>query len=274
MTGFGEAVAILGPLIDYAAAATGLHAWFTGLQTGRQLDEALVRLEQAHKRIEILSERILLVPWLQQVYPIGGQPQILINRQQIREVSEPVAERLHSKILLGSVVSTPPKLREALRKDPRNVLIDVRPSSEVEKHSQPNLIPVLFVENGSLYTGWQARGALPLMMDCEYKPFDAVISPETTGEALKQDRVILDLPAIRTVFFSVHRKCRIVLTESRLSFVDRENPSFSWTLDRVVISQFRARNGSLELETMGGRRHRLEASSMVLEKLLEELRGY
>jgi hypothetical protein len=265
-----EAIAVVG----FVSSVAGLHSWYTGLKAGDQLDQAIAQLHHSRKRVEHLSDEILLAPWLHQVYPLKGDPQILVNRKEIRKVAEPLPEPLHSRILLGSLVSTPTKLRKVLQNNPQDVLLDVSPVAQAKPAWSPNLVPVLFFQDGTLWVGWQARGALPLMLGCEFERFDAVVPGRVQGSQEGRDSVILDLPAHRTHLLSVHRHCRVSLTQDRLIFTDRDNERLSFAIDRSVILRILPRDGALQIDTVGGRRRRIEGSSIVLERVLEELRGF
>ncbi len=152
-------LAILGAV---SGAAT-LHGYFTGLKTGNEI-------RHIQPRVERLSDHILYTPSIQQVHAINETSDKVSDLRELREMLEPVQTGLNQDILSTAVLSTPSKLKEAFRKDPFEVLIETRPVGRAKKPSNPDLLPIFFHENGVHYVGWQTRGVLPLIFNCDYSP--------------------------------------------------------------------------------------------------------
>ena len=83
------------------------------------------------------------------------------------------------------MILTPEKMRNALAQNPFEVLIDTRPAKYFSARIPPEGVPVLFEHDGMQFLGWQTRGMLPLLFNCEYQEMAAVStgSPSRTGSA-------------------------------------------------------------------------------------------
>jgi len=60
-------------------------------------------------------------------------------------------------------------------------LEDIRPQHLAVRHANPDKAPVLFVHQGVRYIGWQMRGALPVLFNCELRDLPglgASLTPE------------------------------------------------------------------------------------------------
>ena len=70
----------------------------------------------------------------------------------------------------SDVILTPEKMRQAMKSNPWEVLLDIRPVSHAMNQTNQDMVPIHFEENGIQYIGWQLRGAIPMLFDCEYRP--------------------------------------------------------------------------------------------------------
>lgn len=113
---------------DVAGKATKLCDWFTGVSAGEHMNSVVNQLAGNNSRVERLSDRVWYAPNLQQAINQEGNKQ-LQNNQQIFDLINPVAEALGTDVLASAVISTPDKLKQAFKKDPWELLIEVRPAT-------------------------------------------------------------------------------------------------------------------------------------------------
>ncbi|HST62111.1 MAG TPA: hypothetical protein VLK84_25640 [Longimicrobium sp.] len=154
-------------VLSIADTASKVYDWFTGVSTGDQLKQTLATLEKAQTQVQRLSDHILYAPTLQQAVSFD-QSALLSNGRDIRSMLDPVAESMHTGLLTTAVVSTPAKLKAAFNKNPWEVLVEVRPVDRAKPPSNPDLVPIVFTDGGRPYVGWQTRGALPVLFDCDF----------------------------------------------------------------------------------------------------------
>jgi formylglycine-generating enzyme required for sulfatase activity len=117
---------------------------------------------------ERLSDKILYAPDMQAVHDTTQSRQRVEHLRNVLEYLEPVQKALDEDILSSAIVLTPDKMQQALNKSPWEVLIDVRPANLVTKPNNPDLLPILFAHSGMHYIGWQMRGTLPILFNCEF----------------------------------------------------------------------------------------------------------
>jgi hypothetical protein len=119
--------------------------------------------------VERLSDNILYAHNLQGISDTTQKQQQLVqNLRDIRESLEPASKSLQQNILSSAIILTPEKMRQALIKNPWEILFDVRPANLSTQPTNPELIPILFEHNKLQYIGWQLKGTLPILFDCEY----------------------------------------------------------------------------------------------------------
>lgn len=174
-------------IMNAAEYGKGIYNWFSGAKSGDQfIKEAVDELKRTRLEVQHLSDHILYCPGIQEVRKVHGVSSRLDNEKAIKKALDPITKALKSDILSTAIVSTPEKLKDAFTKNPWEVLMDVRPADRVSKPSNPDMVPVLFTDRDTSYIGWQMRGALPLLLGCDYSPADL----------RKQSRVIEPPPLI------------------------------------------------------------------------------
>ena len=147
-------------------------------------------LEGIHNKFEHLSDHIVYAKSLSAVEDVTRTRQQKIeDLREARQYLEPVQQTLGQEIVSSAIVVTPEKMQQALQKNPWDVLMEVRPASFASKPPDPDLVPILFIHNNVQYIGWQKRGMLPIMFDCELNelwlpPTSSLVSP--TGTPLTQ----------------------------------------------------------------------------------------
>jgi hypothetical protein len=68
------------------------------------------------------------------------------------------------------MIQTPQKMQDAMKKDPWEILTDIRPWSRTKIPNDPDMVPIMFNHEGITYVGWQKHGTLPMLFNCEYNP--------------------------------------------------------------------------------------------------------
>ncbi len=177
----------------------------SGMLRGNK-DESLQYMERMCQGVEglsatfeKLSEKIVYAPDMQAVLDTTQTTQQKIeDLREVREYLEPVQQALDEDILSSAMIFTPERMQEALNKSPWEVLMDVRPVNLASKPTNPDLLPILFEHSGMQYVGWQMRGSLPMLFNCE---FDELWVPDVKvngvvdlGEALSTQEFEVDVP--------------------------------------------------------------------------------
>ncbi len=125
-------------------------------------------LEGIHAKFEQLSDHIVYAKSLSAVEDVTrSRQQKVEDLREARQYLEPVQQALGQEIISSAIVVTPERMQRALQKNPWDVLIEVRPASFASKPPDSDYVPILFIHNNVQYIGWQKRGALPVMFDCE-----------------------------------------------------------------------------------------------------------
>jgi len=147
-------------------------------------------LEGIHNKFEQLSDHIIYAKSLSAVEDVTRTRQQKVeDLREARQYLEPVQQALGQDIVSSAIVVTPERMQRVLQKNPWDVLLDVRPVSFASRPSHPDLVPIMFIHNNLQYIGWQTRGMLPIMFDCELNelwlpPTPSLVSP--TGTPLTQ----------------------------------------------------------------------------------------
>ena len=172
----------IGTAVSPLASFLGIHSAFGGMRTAKKVD-ALIEEFHAHDRrvtaqIEKLTDGIYYAPSVQQVRTLCPTTPVT-DRKALVQAIQPLRDRLQTEMLLTAVRSTPRKLREAFNNNPWKVLMDIRPITRASRSDaqNPDLVPVLFSEDGIDYLGWQMQGALAVLLDCEFDPVFPGMSP-------------------------------------------------------------------------------------------------
>jgi len=176
--------------LSILADIAGLHSWLTGIRHGRIHDRLLDELLQTKATVERLSDHLYYVSSVQQVRDITKlQQKQLLDKRTISELLNPLQENLRQDILATAVIATPEKLLKAFNKDPWEVLIDPRPLDRVKKPENPDLFPIIFKHQSVYFIGWQMKGVLPSLFDCEYDPDRGLYIPKyDTKPAEKENK--------------------------------------------------------------------------------------
>ena len=163
-------------ILNVAEKATRIYDWFTGVSAGEKKNSNVDSLAKNKSQIVRLSDRVLYAPSFHQVSS-NEQARALNDNKKIYDLLDPMAQALETEVLASAVISTPEKLRSAFNKDPWEVLLDIRPVERTKKSSNPDLIPISFHDNNLQYIGWQTRGALPILFNCQFESNGNIWAP-------------------------------------------------------------------------------------------------
>jgi formylglycine-generating enzyme required for sulfatase activity len=157
--------------ISVLGAANTIHDSYNKI-TGifRSKDNSHIEyLDRIATGIERLSDNILYAPNMETVQDITQSRQRQIsNLREVKQSLEPVQKAVGSEILSSAIILTPDKMQLAMQKSPWEVLMDIRPVNLSNPPNNPDMIPIVFLHDGTQYVGWQMRGTLPMLFDCEY----------------------------------------------------------------------------------------------------------
>lgn len=157
--------------LSILADIAGLCSWFTGIKHGNLSERILNELIQTNSNIEKLSEHIFYASSIEQVSDCTEKPKIRFeDKRIINELLTPIQNIFEEDILSTAVISTPEKLRIAFNKDPWEVLFSIRPIERLKRPSNPDVVPIIFMDGGHYYIGWQMKGALPSLLNFKYDP--------------------------------------------------------------------------------------------------------
>jgi len=155
---------------SFLALAGIFQNYVTGIQSSKKIERLLQDQRFLASKIEKLSENIYYLPDVQIVKNINLSVQrIVSNLREVREALEPIQTLLGTKIISSGMIITPDRMRSAVLKDPWEVLMDIRPANNLSRsHTNTDLIPIMFEYDGTRYIGWQMKGTMPLLFNCEY----------------------------------------------------------------------------------------------------------
>ena len=144
-----------------------IYDWFSGARFGEGADVALAARRRDDPGLIKVAEGIFVDQSLREVFSARSTG-VLVDIPTMRDLMEPVARAVGGNVLSSQIVRTPPRLQAAFEQDPWSVLDDVRPACRAILTPRPDWAPVAFHDNGIQYIGWQKRGALPQLFDCDF----------------------------------------------------------------------------------------------------------
>ncbi|EHR70779.1 hypothetical protein BurJ1DRAFT_1929 [Burkholderiales bacterium JOSHI_001] len=170
-------------VMNAAHGATKLYDWFTGVSVGDRLNQALAELERTKQKVERLSDHIIYAPNIQQAVS-SERHTYLESAQRVVQLLDPLAKSTGS-LLSTAVVSSPKRLKQAFERDPWEVLTDIRPINRAKAPSNPDLAPIVFSDGDQAYVGWQMKGALPQLFNCDFEEEVGLWVPKNTIPAAR-----------------------------------------------------------------------------------------
>jgi hypothetical protein len=142
--------------------------------TARVLDE-LGRLRQD---VVKLNDHIFYAPGVRGLTDTAAATHLMSDPRTARELLDPVQRAVGGDIVASGLIGTPHKMEQALISNPWAVLTDIRPEHLATQPSNPDMVPVMFAHGGVRYIGWQMRGTLPILFNCELRDLPGL---EVTG---------------------------------------------------------------------------------------------
>lgn len=165
-------------IFSVAEKGAKLYDWFSGTGIGKTAKENLELASKRKEDIIKLSDRVFIAPNFTEAVNLSGSS-VMTDMREMRSILDPLANRLNSDIFSSQVGSTPLKLRQAFAADPWAVLMNIKPADRVRTVSDADQIPILFMDDGRPYVGWQMRGALPMLFDCDFNSQSANLINKT-----------------------------------------------------------------------------------------------
>jgi formylglycine-generating enzyme required for sulfatase activity len=142
------------------------------------LEEIAKQTGDMKVHIERLSDNILYAPNMQAVQAVNpSRRQQVQDLREVRETLDPLQRALGENIFSSAMILTPDKMRQAMVKDPWDVLDDIRPFNRATPHHDPAKIPILFDDNDVRYIGWMKRGLLPVVFEIEWRTSQIIQTP-------------------------------------------------------------------------------------------------
>lgn len=162
---FGTLLSIVGGISD----AVSLYRFGSTMVKGDDTNRVLNTLDAIKANVERLSDNILYAPDIQGLTEIDTALNRNVDLRTTRELLEPLQASLGETILSSGIVVTPDKMEKAMLTNPWNILQNIQPYElEITPPRDPNLVPILFEFRNMKYIGWQMRGSLPVLFDCEF----------------------------------------------------------------------------------------------------------
>lgn len=206
----GTILSIVGGVSD----AIGIYKFGSALAKGDDTERVLGALGSIHTQIERLNDNILYAPDIAGLSDTTGAIHRLDNLRDVRELLEPVQVALGGEIVSSGLIATPAQMESAMLANPWAVLEDIRPQHLAARPTNPDKVPVLFEHNGMRFVGWQMRGALPMLFNCELRDLPGlgaslvpearevprVAAPATPVQPVRRDyRVEVDAAIVHNV---------------------------------------------------------------------------
>ncbi len=121
--------------------------------------------------IERLSEHLFYASGINEVRNTALPTQRLVtDLEKVRIALDPVQRALGDTIFSSGLIYTPSRMQEALLEDPWRCLTHISPLHRINTPANDEMIPVFFSVDGGRYIGWQTRGALITLFNCEFNP--------------------------------------------------------------------------------------------------------
>ena len=178
-------------IVGGVSEAVNIYKFGSTLAKGSDAERVLGALDRIHAQVERLSDNILYAPGIEGLSPAAGTAHRLDGLREARALLEPVQAALGGEIVSSGLIETPDKMERAMVENPWAMLEDIRPQHLAVRHANPDKVPVLFVHQGVRYIGWQMRGALPMLFNCELRDLPglgASLAPEVWDQPPQQQQ--------------------------------------------------------------------------------------
>jgi hypothetical protein len=156
-------------IVGGVSEAIDIYKFGSTLAKGDDTGRVLGALDRIHAQVERLNDNILYAPGIAGLSDTTGAAHRLDNLRDVRELLEPVQAALGGEIVSSGLIATPAQMERAMLANPWAVLEDIRPQHLAARPANPDKVPVLFEHQGMRFVGWQMRGALPMLFNCELR---------------------------------------------------------------------------------------------------------
>lgn len=213
------------------------------IRKGRQTERYLEKFSSDMGGIRVALERIsnhIMIANLDAVRDVTQNRQCYIeNLRDVREALEPIQRAIGDDILSSAMIWTPEKMNKAMSENPWEVLLFIQPVALAKPPDNPNLMPIIFEHSGVQYIGWQAKGTLPMLFDCQYENLWVPRQPEG-------------------IVSPVSPKIELATSKYRDLWVSRQSEK--------IVSPVSSKIGSIPFE----KESKLRRTKLLIRKLLDE----
>ena len=162
---------MLDMVISLVKGASSVYGAFSNIRRDKKMQELLDSQSSMQMQLEKLSDNILYAPDAMVLKDTTKSSQQKIDDlREVKSLLEPVQRSFGDQILSSSAIVTPRKMQQVMGHNPWEVLLDIRPWNRARPPQNPDQVPIMFEDDGMKYIGWQLRGVLPMMFDCEFDP--------------------------------------------------------------------------------------------------------
>jgi len=143
-------------LLEGFSIASEAYKHFSTLVFGDKQEEYLKQIaadvRDTKTHIERLSDTILYAVNLDGVQMMGENNRYINNLKIIHQILEPLQKAVNQPILSSALVTAPPQIAEQRF---YGIVRDISPYPHIVRPLAEGIIPVLFVNEGKAYVGWQ-----------------------------------------------------------------------------------------------------------------------
>jgi len=155
------AISLVGGLADGFSLYDSVSTLFKG-------DKNKKLLEQMNCHLERISDNMLLAGDYKGVTDTTkAQQNQITNPREVRQLLEPLQHVTNEEIISSALINTPDKMINAMDGNPWEVLHNITPAVFAQQPNDPTMVPVMFEHGGTRYIGWQKKGTLPILFNCE-----------------------------------------------------------------------------------------------------------
>jgi len=136
---------------------------------GDGTDRLLDAIRELTEHVVQIKEDIYFAPRWRAVSDIAHPSLAVSDLRSVCQILEPIQQAIGGKIVSSRLINTPDKMEAALKTNPWAVLHNITPFELASQPTNPAMVPIMFAHDGKRYIGWQMRGILPVMFNCEWQ---------------------------------------------------------------------------------------------------------
>jgi hypothetical protein len=181
-------------------SAFDLYRNASTLIKGDSTERVLDALHGINASVERLSNHIVYTDFVGLRDTTQQSQGAVSDLREVRELLEPVQRTLGGDIVSSALLGTPGRMRDTLQANPWAVLHNITPHHLAARPHDPNMVPVMFEHGGVRYIGWQMRGSLPMLFNCELHDLpglDVALRPEVPILVPEPGLIAPSVPGIR-----------------------------------------------------------------------------